>query len=53
MSKCYYINLSRKEIAIVSYFPAWELKNKPKAEWIETVLIPLPSSKPPFLFGLK
>ena len=41
MSKCYYINLSRKEIAIVSYFPAWELKNKPKAEWIETVLIPL------------
>jgi len=25
----------------VSYFPAWELRNKPKAEWIETILIPL------------
>ena len=41
MSKRYYINLSRKEIARVSYFPAWELKNKAKTEWVETVLIPL------------
>lgn len=40
MAKRYYIDLSRKEIARASYFPALELKNKTKAEWLETVLIP-------------
>lgn len=41
MARRYYIDLSRKEIARGSYSPALEVKGKPKAEWIETVLIPL------------
>jgi len=41
VAKHYYIGLSRKEIARVSYFPALEIKNQPDAEWIDAVLIPL------------
>ena len=41
MAKHYYIGLSRKEIARLSYFPALEIKDKPNVDWIESVLIPL------------
>jgi hypothetical protein len=41
MGKRYYIDLCRKEIARVSYFPAVELKAQPKDELIETMLVPL------------
>jgi hypothetical protein len=41
MTKQYYIDLSRNELAMVSYFPALELKNKPEVEWIGDVLIPM------------
>ena len=37
----YYIDLSRKELAVVSYFPGLELKREPGSEWIEDVLIPV------------
>ena len=40
MSKRYYIDLSRKELAIVSYFPGLELKKDREAELVEDVLIP-------------
>ena len=40
MSKRYYIDLSRKELAIVSYFPGLELKKNREAEWVEDILIP-------------
>jgi hypothetical protein len=40
MAKRYYIDLSRKELATVSYFPGLELKKDREAEWIEDVLIP-------------
>ena len=35
MARRYYIDLSREDIARGSYFPALELKGKPKAEWLE------------------
>jgi hypothetical protein len=41
MSNRYYIDLCRKELATVSYFPGLELKKEPEAEWIEDVLIPV------------
>jgi|GEM_PF-1930190 len=37
----YFIDLSRKELAKVSYFPGLEIKRKTEAEWIEDVLIPV------------
>lgn len=40
MSKRYYIDVSRKEIATVSYFPAWEIRNNSRSEWINKVLVP-------------
>ena len=40
MPKRYYIDLSRKELAIVSYFPGLELKKNREAEWVEDILIP-------------
>ena len=39
MAKRYYIDLSRKELATVSYFPGLELKKAPETEWVEDVLI--------------
>ena len=41
MATRYYIDLSRKELATVSYFPGFELKKEPEAEWIEDVLMPV------------
>ena len=41
MTERYYIELSRKELATVSYFPGLELKKAPEAERIEDVLIPV------------
>jgi len=40
MAKRYYIDLSRKDVGLVSYFPGKELKNDLDADWIETVLLP-------------
>jgi len=41
MSKRYYIDLSRKELATVSYFPGLELKKDPENEWVEDILTPV------------
>jgi len=41
MATRYYIDLSWKELATVSYFLELELKKNPHAEWIEDVLIPV------------
>lgn len=41
MPKRYYIDLSRKELATVSYFPGFELKKVPETEWVQDVLIPV------------
>jgi hypothetical protein len=40
MGKRYFIELSRKDIGLVSYFPGLEIKGRPKAEWIDKVLVP-------------
>ncbi len=40
MSKRYYIDVSRQEIATVSYFPAWEIRNNSRSEWINKVMVP-------------
>jgi hypothetical protein len=40
MPKRYYIDLSRNELATVSYFPGLELKKTRESEWVEDVLIP-------------
>lgn len=34
------IDLSRKHIGLVSYFPGLEIKDAPEADWIDDVLIP-------------
>lgn len=41
MGKRYYIELSRKDIGLVSYFPGLEIKDDPDAYWVEDVLVPL------------
>ena len=41
MATRYYIDLSRKELASVSYFPGFELKKRPEIEWVEDVLVPV------------
>jgi hypothetical protein len=41
MAKRYYIELSRKELATVSYFSGLEFKKEPETEWVEDVLIPI------------
>jgi hypothetical protein len=41
MPKRYYVYMSRKELATVSYFPGLELKKEPECEWVEDVLIPV------------
>jgi len=38
-SQCH-LEVSRKEIASVSYFPAWEIQNKSRSEWVKHVFIP-------------
>ena len=40
MGKRYFIELSRKDIALVSYFPGREIKDNKYGEWIGDVLIP-------------
>lgn len=40
MGKRYFIELSRKDTGLVSYFPGLEIKDNPDADWIEQVLIP-------------
>ena len=39
MGKRYFIELSREDIALVSYFPGLELKDNPDASWINDVLL--------------
>ena len=38
--KRYFIELSRKDTGLVSYFPGTEIKDDPDADWIEDVLVP-------------
>jgi hypothetical protein len=40
MSKRYYIELSKKDRALVSYFSGFEIKDRPEVDWIQTVLVP-------------
>ncbi len=40
MGDRYYINLSRQDAGLGSYFPTLELKDNPDADWLETFLIP-------------
>ena len=38
--KRYFIEVSRKDTGLVSYFPGTEIKDDPDADWIEDVLVP-------------
>ena len=40
MGKRYFIELSRKDVGLVSYFPSLEIKDDPDADWIDAVLVP-------------
>lgn len=40
MGKRYFIELSRKDVGLVSYFPGLEIKDRRKADWIDKILIP-------------
>jgi hypothetical protein len=40
MGKRYFIELSRKDTGLVSYFPGLEIKDDPDADWIDEVLVP-------------
>jgi len=40
MGKRYFIELSRKDVGLVSYFPGLEIKDDPKAGWVDKVLLP-------------
>lgn len=40
MGKRYFIELSRKDVGLVSYFPGLEIKHDPDANWILEVLVP-------------
>lgn len=40
MGKRYFIELSRKDTGLVSYFPGLEMKDDPNASWINEVLVP-------------
>jgi hypothetical protein len=40
VAKRYFIELSRKDTGMVSYFPGLEVKNDPDGDWIEEVLVP-------------
>jgi len=41
MGRRYYIELSMKDRALVSYFPGLEIKDDPHADWVEDVLVPM------------
>ena len=41
MPKRYFVELSRKDVGLVSYFPGLEIKDYPDADWVEEVLVPL------------
>ena len=38
--KWYFIEVSRRDVGLVSYCPGWEIKDDPDADWIEDVLVP-------------
>jgi hypothetical protein len=40
MGKRYFIELSRKDVGLVSYFPGLEIQDDPDADWIDDVLVP-------------
>ncbi|MGA2670592.1 MAG: hypothetical protein ABSF21_04160 [Dehalococcoidia bacterium] len=40
MGKRYFIEFSRKDIGLVSYFPGIEITDDPEADWIDEVLVP-------------
>jgi hypothetical protein len=40
MGKRYFIELSRKDVGLVSYFPGTEIKGNHEADWIDEVLVP-------------
>jgi hypothetical protein len=40
MTKRYFIEFSRKDVALVSYFPGIEVKDDPDTDWIGGVLVP-------------
>jgi len=40
MGKRYFIELSRKDVGLVSYFPGAEIKDNPDGDWIHEVLVP-------------
>jgi len=40
MGKRYFIELSRKDVGLVSYFPGLEIQDDPDADWIDNVLVP-------------
>ena len=40
MGKRYFIELSRNDIGLVSYFPGLEIKDDPDTDWINEVLVP-------------
>jgi hypothetical protein len=40
MGKRYFIELSRKDVGLVSYFPGLETRDDPDANWILEVLVP-------------
>jgi hypothetical protein len=41
MGKRYFIELSRKDVRLVSYFPGTEIKGNHEADWIDEVLVPV------------
>ena len=38
--KRYFIEVTRRDIGLVSYCPGWEIKDDPDADWIDGVLVP-------------
>ncbi len=40
MGRRYFIELSRKDVGLVSYFPGVEIKDNPDGDWIYDVLVP-------------
>jgi hypothetical protein len=40
MGKRYFIELSQKDVGLISYFPGLEIKGNPDADWIGEVLVP-------------
>jgi hypothetical protein len=40
MGNRYFIELSRRDVGLVSYFPGLEIQDDPDADWIDDVLVP-------------